>query len=221
MLWGYFDESGEHDATGKLMRLTVAGCVAPLEAWQQFEQEWQAVLKRNGLATFHMVEHASRKHGLKSPYKGTTLKQRNAILKDLVSVMERRIHFFVGAKIRHDQTETKSKNTYAAGIVKMITQACLASRLYRNEDVALVFAAHPEVAEEAMWRYGRQIQIAIPNLNSMTVKKSADCAQLQAADLFAYEFSHCNNWNEINNLSQSLRTLRSGEASFFVDQNFH
>jgi hypothetical protein len=56
MLWAYFDESGEHDASGALRALTIGGLVAPFEAWQQLEKEWRAALRSEGLSTFHRRE---------------------------------------------------------------------------------------------------------------------------------------------------------------------
>ena len=56
MLWAYFDESGEHDASGALRALTIGGLVAPFEAWQQFEKEWRGALRSEGLSTFHRRE---------------------------------------------------------------------------------------------------------------------------------------------------------------------
>ena len=46
MLWAYFDESGEYDrVTGRLNRLTLGGCIAPSNAWQQLDIERKAALR--------------------------------------------------------------------------------------------------------------------------------------------------------------------------------
>jgi hypothetical protein len=40
MIQAFFDESGEHDRrTGRLVRLTIGGLLATVEAWQRFDAE--------------------------------------------------------------------------------------------------------------------------------------------------------------------------------------
>jgi hypothetical protein len=60
MLWGYFDESGEHPAGGNLTRLTFGGGFAPFEAWEALSMEWAAALE---LAGIHYVSYG----GLRGP----------------------------------------------------------------------------------------------------------------------------------------------------------
>ena len=45
MLWAYFDESGEHDQSGALMRLTIGGGIAPFEEWEALSIRWSALLR--------------------------------------------------------------------------------------------------------------------------------------------------------------------------------
>ena len=59
MLWGYFDESGEHGPDGKLLRLTLGGFFAPWQAVEQLCQVWRKALDDEGLSEFHMKEIAS------------------------------------------------------------------------------------------------------------------------------------------------------------------
>jgi hypothetical protein len=56
MLWGYFDESGDHDTSGELRGLTIGGLIAPLEAWQAFDEEWGKALAYEGITFFHRSE---------------------------------------------------------------------------------------------------------------------------------------------------------------------
>src|SRR6266566_1768654 len=56
MIWGYYDESGEYDAAGNLVNMTVGGCFAPLDKWRDFEPQWNEALAREGLNAFHMTD---------------------------------------------------------------------------------------------------------------------------------------------------------------------
>src|SRR5437870_3751704 len=49
----YFDASG-HPAQQTV--LTVGGHVSTIEKWQRFDREWTAILKRYGVAAFHMTD---------------------------------------------------------------------------------------------------------------------------------------------------------------------
>lgn len=53
----YFDESG-HGDDPKLNFFGIVGCLEKAEAWTEFEGEWDAVLKAEGLPYFHMNEFA-------------------------------------------------------------------------------------------------------------------------------------------------------------------
>ncbi|MHB8411852.1 MAG: DUF3800 domain-containing protein [Candidatus Acidiferrales bacterium] len=54
----YFDASGTPDATA----ITMAGYVADVRKWKQFEGRWQEILDRERIACFHMTDFASN-HG--------------------------------------------------------------------------------------------------------------------------------------------------------------
>jgi hypothetical protein len=61
-MWGFFDESGEPNAKGRLTRLTVGGFFAP---WGEIEKlcvRWREALNAEGLGEFHMKEIASDEH---------------------------------------------------------------------------------------------------------------------------------------------------------------
>jgi hypothetical protein len=137
MLWGYLDESGEH-VGNRLIRLTVAGCMASFETWQQFGEKWNAILSAHNIPALHMKQLASRKAGRGNPYQGWTQKKK-----------------------------------------------------------------------------------IIPNLRSISTMEPSSCIPLQAADLFAYEFSHCKDWSDLASLRRPLKMLRASDASFLVNQNFN
>jgi hypothetical protein len=59
VLWAFFDESGEHDESGRLVRLTLGGFMAPWEEVEKLCVRWREALDDEGLAEFHMKEIAS------------------------------------------------------------------------------------------------------------------------------------------------------------------
>ena len=62
VMWGFADESGEHDEDGHLKRLTLGGFFAPWENVKKLCEQWRAALKAENLGEFHMKEIASDEH---------------------------------------------------------------------------------------------------------------------------------------------------------------
>ena len=61
MIWGFWDESGEHDKTsGHLVRLTIGGAFASFEAWESFAMDWAALLQWAGIEAFRMTDFEAR-----------------------------------------------------------------------------------------------------------------------------------------------------------------
>jgi hypothetical protein len=56
MLWAYFDESGEHDVNGQLIKLTLGGSLATYETWGMLSEKWNKILKEFGIEMFHMAD---------------------------------------------------------------------------------------------------------------------------------------------------------------------
>lgn len=162
MLWAYFDESGEHDASGALRALTIGGLVAPFEAWQQFEKDWRAALRSEGLSAFHRRELGPGRD--------------ERFLQMIASHVPHAFGFTVAAS----QTET----AYEIGFVDCLLE--LANISAREDRVSLVFAKHPEFATHKAERYFRLFEWRDIRLGSITVQDPQDIAPLQAADLVAH-----------------------------------
>ena len=67
MLWVlYLDETG-HVADPAKLHVGVAGLLAPIESWDEFEPRWIDIIERFGLREpFHMMDFASRRKAYKS-----------------------------------------------------------------------------------------------------------------------------------------------------------
>lgn len=56
MIWSYYDESGEYDNSGRLLNMSIGGCVSSLVSWQAFNGAWNKALGAEGLTHFHMTD---------------------------------------------------------------------------------------------------------------------------------------------------------------------
>jgi hypothetical protein len=72
-----------------------------------------------------------------------------------------------------------------------LKQACHTAKVFYADEISMVFAKHPEMQETVLSKYADQIRLAIPNLGSVSVISPKKMPPLQAADLFAWEYSHC------------------------------
>ena len=55
VIWAYYDESGEY-VDGKIINMTVAGCVSTAKKWTVFDAKWKEFLASEGLSEFHMTD---------------------------------------------------------------------------------------------------------------------------------------------------------------------
>jgi len=92
MLKAYFDESGHlKDPNEKV--LSIGGCIAPLDAWEAFEREWEETLARFDVPVFHMRLFAH----FKGPFEMWTEPKRKDFLALLMDIMHRHVTKYVGA----------------------------------------------------------------------------------------------------------------------------
>jgi hypothetical protein len=170
MMQAFFDESGEHDRhTGRPVRLTIGGMLAPVEAWQRFDSEWGATLARVGLSALHM--------------RTLTLADRREDLLDR----------FVPIIGKHVQTGLSFTTAVPAGTAELHETSfidCLMQVSNRSATVgkvSVVFAKHPE-----FWGGRGQglfdfINWGDARFGSITFDDPANVFPLQAADLVAHE----------------------------------
>ena len=101
----YFDASGSPDDT---VAVVVAGFVAPVEQWTEFDRNWSDCLKDFGVSALHMREFA---HSLRefASWKGVEDKRRR-FLSRLISIIRTRVwHSFASAVVMDDYRKVDSK----------------------------------------------------------------------------------------------------------------
>ena len=84
VLHAYFDESGK-EGDDQHSSVVVAGYLADLPSWHQFESNWQGTLTAAGVGALHMKDFANS-YGEFSSWKGDE-ERRSAFLAELVSVI--------------------------------------------------------------------------------------------------------------------------------------
>ena len=88
----YLDETG-HTKDPNASVVGMAGCIASLTAWEQFEQEWATVLKEFGIRELHMKNFAH----FKGEFSGWAEEKRRQLIDRLLMIIETRIDTWVGA----------------------------------------------------------------------------------------------------------------------------
>jgi len=83
----YFDASGSPDE-GKA--LVVAGYVAPVDQWQEFDREWRGILAEENVSEFHMRDFTVSRRQFAS-WKGDE-PRRKRFLERLIGIIKRRVH---------------------------------------------------------------------------------------------------------------------------------
>jgi hypothetical protein len=184
MLWAYFDESGEHDQSGALTRLTVGGAVAPLEEWEALSLRWSALLEKFGLPFFHMTDFEARK----PPFHELTNPDRLALLSGLLDIAVEHASEFVGFIGQPESGKAALVDAYETGLAKATREMAIDMHL-SGQQLTVVFARHTEFSAE---RIGRWFDLWADADNSLVfggVGNPNDLCPLQVADIVAYEIS--------------------------------
>ena len=186
--WAYFDESG-HPSDPNAHGFAVGGCVARVESWKTFNQEWSGVLREFNLQWFHMRDFAHRR----GPFIGWSEDRRRALLAQLIGLMTRYIEDFVGTAQRFpsDRPRPDLESLYYAHYRTCILHA---APFHRREQVQFMFARHAEISPQAFTDYhGLLLRVVSDDerwrgrLGAVIVGDPREYPPLQAADLVAYE----------------------------------
>lgn len=184
MMWGNFDESGEHNPN--LVRLTNAGCISSFAQWQNFEVLWKRALADENLAMFHMADFEANEGEFK-PWRGNSERQKK-FLNRLLAILTENIAVVAGASRRVPLgRHSKFRQSFSSNVSELIKKLPSSIANFYNEEISFVFARHMEFGDERAAKYCEQLRVAIPNLGICYADCPKKTVQLQAADLVAYE----------------------------------
>jgi hypothetical protein len=206
MLWGFFDESGEHDRqTGELVRLTLGGCWASFEQWEDFVLKWAATLEAAGIHVFHMTDFEADR----GEFKGWQERpdDRRRLLNNLLDTIIEFVPEFVGFSELVAGGSGGFKGAYERNLVSMLANASFLDR------PAIVLARHdnygPAQIAEMVEAAERAFAFTGFKVRTWTVGSPAEFCPLQAADLVAYEIARYGREKELGRpIRYPLRRLR-------------
>jgi hypothetical protein len=182
MFWAFFDESGWHarrDLGGRLLKLTVGGCLGSFESWEGFALEWASALEAMGLSHFHMADFEARQ----PPYDKWTADQRKDRLNALLGILASKDRY------AYSYTNYMRPTDNTSSIYERCAHDLLVDLAHYSEEFAIVFAHHPEFGRHsellnAMVKRGYGTLI-----RTITIAQPIDTCPLQGADIIAYECS--------------------------------
>jgi hypothetical protein len=170
MFFAYFDESGTPGPDGKLVRMTVGGAVAHVNAWKALDEDWAASLHSVGRRGLHMRELM------------------------LVPDRERLVEMFASIIAKHtpeiiSYTSTIIDSTemmYEASLVDALM--AVANQSAKVGKIDAMIAKHPEFRRQGkLWDF---LNWGDARLGAITLGDPKDVFPLQAADLIAHQLRH-------------------------------
>lgn len=196
----YFDETGHGDDLN-LNFFGIAGCLEKAETWINFESEWDAILKAEGLPYFHMNEFAQSKKIFADWDKDEPLRQK--LYGDLWNLIHKTepavIGCFVDLKGYRGRLGDGLRNT-VGDVYFMCFFHCLkfASVLVRNQwmsnvsigSIATIFDEKKGFKGKAMGIY-EYMMVRFPELQDTIpppiFRDMRKVNAIQVADIIAYE----------------------------------
>jgi hypothetical protein len=104
MLYGLFDESGEHKKDGRLIRLSIGGALATFDTWQAFTKDWIAILHNHHIETFHATED----------------KSNVALMEDVYHAVDKHKMWLFGTTDTGQRESNVFKEAYGKGVVDLL-----------------------------------------------------------------------------------------------------
>ncbi|MGA3117205.1 MAG: DUF3800 domain-containing protein [Syntrophobacteraceae bacterium] len=194
MTWIYYDESGENDAAGNLLSMTMGGCMSSLDKWKEFEIAWKTILANEGLDFFHMTDFEAYRPPFNFQLAGGSRdkKKHERILNSLLDLMVKYIEGFYGFASKY-MTSDKSRahRLYLEDcIISVVSHAVHEGWESYREPLNLVFAKQPHFSQSGIEKY---VDLYDYGEGKDRIKKPVSfcdvknvCA-LQAADIIAFE----------------------------------
>jgi len=207
-LISYGDESGTHDEAG-IERgsevAIVAAYVSYKHDWDQFCNEWQAVLDRYGISEFHMQEFADEINGPSDPnwpYRGWCRGKKDQFIRELVPIARDNTFFGIGGgvdvraynRIVPAWLKGETQHPYYFCFQMLFDQILVLLReklevpLQPGEQVAFFFDQQLEFKNKAeqLFYSIKAMRDHEDRMGSLTYAPRHRYIQLQAADLLAY-----------------------------------
>jgi hypothetical protein len=185
LLWGYFDESGEHEAaSGRLARLTFGGGIAPFEAWEMLSMEWAAMLEEVRVPMFHMADFEARQ----PPFREWPEGKRRRVLNALLDIAITYVPTFLGYTATPGCGKPALQDAYESNVAKLIKDAAIET-FHSQEPMTLVFAKHKQFSATKISRYFDLWNDGDGRLTFGGVADPLVVCPLQVSDIVAYELS--------------------------------
>lgn len=205
-IWVKYDESGEYDAKGNLLNMTIGACVTRLDKWTKFDAAWTQALIDEGIPAaasgkpcFHMTDFEAWQppFDFKLPNGDRDKERHNRLLNRLLDTMLEHIEGFhgYGAVSQFDPTTNFGDVTHHALMNDCMNGAIKHAALdiwdFYGEPLNLLFAKQEHIPERLIAGYINVYDWgpAAGRIKSWSTGRPMDIPGLQAGDLFAYEMA--------------------------------
>jgi Protein of unknown function (DUF3800) len=181
MLQGFFDESFHHvqGRDQRLLQLTIGGCIASIETWNEFQSDWQAFLDHHAVVSFHRNLYANRNI-------------HQAILDDASQIIISRgiscygFTVFIPDEHRPKKPKTLLQTMYDVSAVDAVWNSAQHARAV-GDQIDVIFARHGDFSLFKLKQLFADFQSTDPLLHSVAHAEPQRSIPLQAADFVAYE----------------------------------
>lgn len=212
MFAAYFDESGTDQHAPVCV---VAGLISPCLQWEKLEQEWQRVLTREGIETFHMKDFA-HSTGEFECWKHDR-RRRDRLMTSLINIVKRRVQWRVWtAIVKEDyrnlfQGSEREDYLYSLCAIGCASQVrWLSVKAYKDRYVNFVFESGGPGSHHAFDAFQNLLdndRRDFYRMQSLTLAKKTPV--LQAADVHAYEV--CKYFSDqVNETGRAMRKSFQG-----------
>lgn len=196
MVWVYYDESGEYDPDGKLVNMSMGGCIATLDHWQQFDTRWNTALAAEGLAEFHMTDFEAWRgpFDFKLPDGSRDKEKHNRVLNSLLDLMVGHVEHFAGfaaGNLISSDTSRAHELALEDCVLAAVTHAVHDLWFRYEKPINLIFGKQRHFSYAKIMKYVELYDWGEGRgrLGHVGVDEPSKLPQLQAADILAFEMS--------------------------------
>jgi hypothetical protein len=183
MVYGFFDESGEHGFDGKLLQLTLGGFIARWPEVEALCREWRTALDHCCWSEFHMREFASDEDKF-----DTWPPERRARLDGFVDILCSHVSHFCAFSYPVTAATDVFKDTYETALSRVMLNAEWAVKRH-GDRIRLTFAQSQEIRGDLIGGYFRQSNWDEARLEEYSIARSSGSPPLQAAEIVVRGFA--------------------------------